>query len=222
MDGVHDLGGKPGFGVVDKTGDEEVFHDRWEAIVFAMLNASASAGAFYSSDRFRHAIERIDPEAYLTHGYYGRWLGGLENLLVEAGVITQEEITQRAVRRGGAELDLIAARPATDPDPLGPLPLEPGCKRTVSAEPIFKVGDRVITRANAVDSHTRLPAYARGKSGAIVAAHDGWVFPDTNAHGKGEHPQHLYTVKFSSQELWNRPGFSVCIDLFEPYVERSP
>ena len=76
---------------------ETVFHDRWEAKVFAMVGAGSAAGAWSNTDRFRHAVERIDPEAYLTHGYYGRWLGGVETLLVEAGIVSQEEITLRAI-----------------------------------------------------------------------------------------------------------------------------
>ncbi len=70
MDGVHDLGGKPGFGRVDKSGGEKVFQATWEAKVFAMVNAGAMAGAWHNVDRFRHAIERVHPEAYLAHGYY--------------------------------------------------------------------------------------------------------------------------------------------------------
>ena len=69
--------------------------------------------------------------------------------------------------------------------------------------------------------HTRLPAYARGRRGRIVALHGGWVFPDTNAHGRGETPQHLYTVAFDGAELWGKfsePGLLVHLDLFEPYL----
>ena len=68
------------------------------------------------------------------------------------------------------------------------------------------------------EGHTRLPAYARNKLGEIIALHGGRVYPDTNAHGLGEQPQHLYTVRFSSEELWDRAGFSVALDLFEPYL----
>jgi len=48
------------------------------------------------------------------------------------------------------------------------------------------------------------------------------VFPDTNAHGLGEQPQHLYNVRFAGAELWGaaaEPGTSLHIDLFEPYLE---
>ena len=100
MDGIHDFGGKQGFGRVLREDDEPVFHGRWEAKVFALVGAARSAGAFMNSDQFRHAVERIDPVAYLSHGYYGRWLGGLENLLVEAGVLSTDEIAARALELG--------------------------------------------------------------------------------------------------------------------------
>ena len=67
--------------------------------------------------------------------------------------------------------------------------------------------------------HTRLPAYARGKTGIIILHHDGWVYPDSNAHGGGENPQHLYTVQFTADELWgNGDHAKVSLDLFEPYL----
>lgn len=219
MKGVHDLGGKPGFGRVDRSGAEIVFHDRWEAKVFAMVGAGSAAGAWFNTDRFRHAVERIDPEAYLTHGYYGRWLGGVETLLAEAGIVSQEEITVRAIARGASRNELVAAQPLSSPDPMGQLPSSIGSDRAITKAPEFKVGDQVRSLVNAASHHTRLPEYAMGKRGEIVMHHNGWVFPDTNAHGKGESPKHLYTVKFSSEVLWGRPGFSVCVDLFEPYLE---
>lgn len=217
MDGVHDLGGKTGFGAVDQA-DAEVFSDRWEASVFAMVNAGAMVGAWTNVDRFRHAIERIDPDAYLNHGYYGRWLGGLETLLVEAGIVASLDITDKAIEKGASTDDLIAARPADKPDPLGPVPTSTGSDRELSRLPLFKVGDEVTALSNVAPGHTRLPGYVRGKRGQVVLWHQGWVYPDTNAHGAGEQPQHLYTVKFTSDELWGQQGFSVCIDLFEPYI----
>ena len=50
------------------------------------------------------------------------------------------------------------------------------------------------------------------------------VFPDDNAHGRGENPQYLYTVAFEGDALWGEGGeadVEVCIDLFEPYLERA-
>ena len=194
-----------------------------------MYSASAllgDGGAAHNIDHFRHGIERIDPVAYLTHGYYGRWLGGLETSLVEAGVLDTATITRRAMELGASPNDLIAARPTANPDRFDYRPC--GSRQSASdprgAPPRFAVGARVRTRAHGVPGHTRLPAYARDRVGTIVAWRGGWVFPDSNAHGRGENPQHLYTVAFSGAELWGSAGESgvvVHLDLFEPYLEAS-
>ena len=36
MDGIHDLGGKEGFGAVVREANEPVFHARWESRVFGL------------------------------------------------------------------------------------------------------------------------------------------------------------------------------------------
>jgi nitrile hydratase subunit beta len=226
MDGIHDLGGKHGFGAVQREADEPVFHERWEARVLGIC-LLGDGGAALNIDHFRHAIERIDPVAYLTHGYYGHWLGGLETRLVEAGVLDTATITRRAVEQGASANDLIAARPMADPDRIDYRPAESGNQRAIPAgtSPRFAVGARVRTQAHGVPGHTRLPAYARDRVGTIIAWRGGWVFPDTNAHGRGENPQHLYTVAFSGAELWGsdaEPGVVVHLDLFEPYLNAVP
>ena len=48
------------------------------------------------------------------------------------------------------------------------------------------------------------------------------VFPDDNAHGRGENPQYLYTVRFEAIELWGdaaETNNAVHIDLFESYLD---
>jgi nitrile hydratase len=52
-------------------------------------------------------------------------------------------------------------------------------------------------------------------------AHPAMVFPDDNAHGRGENPQYLYTVCFAGRELWGDQAeaeTSVHVDLFESYL----
>ncbi len=231
MDGIHDLGGRQGFGKVNpqraplETGhwddSEPPFHERWEAAVFAMSAAGARARAWNNTDRFRHGIERIDPVAYLSHGYYGRWLGGIETLLVEAGIIDRAELTALALELGARASDLIASVPSATPDPVTEVTPAPSAVRPASNPPRFSSGDRVLTVANGTTGHTRLPSYARGRSGIILDSHGAWVYPDSNAHGLGEDPQHLYTVRFAAAELWGReaePGTWVHLDLFEPYL----
>lgn len=221
MDGIHDLGGKHGYGPVIREKNEPAFHQRWEAAVFTMMGAARQAGAVNNVDRFRHAIERIEPAAYLLHTYYGRWLGGIENLLVEAGVVTTAEINERSLARGARADDLVAARPTPDPDPQQ-VRVAGTARRDLAREPRYKVGDPVTTWTRVTAGHTRLPAYARGKRGRIERCHEGWVYPDSNAHGKGEDPQFLYTVAFDGRELWGptgEAGLTVHLDLFEPYLE---
>ena len=95
-------------------------------------------------------------------------------------------------------------------------------RRPVDRPARYQVGQKVRTADTPVAGHTRLPAYARGRVGEIVAWHGGWVYPDTNAHGGGEQPRHLYTVAFAGDDLWGDAGddgVEVCIDLFEPYLE---
>ena len=221
MNGIHDLGGKHGHGRVKPEAEEPAFHARWEAAVFAMMFATGRAGATGNSDRFRHAIERIDPIAYLGHTYYGRWLGGLETLLVESGVIDRDALTARAMELGAGPHDRIASRPAAVPDVV-PTAAESRCFRPGAAKLRFGVGDRVRTHRETVAGHCRLPDYARDRVGAVVTCHDCWVFPDTNAHGRGECPTPLYTIAFEGTALWGddaEPGTRVHLDLFEPYLE---
>jgi nitrile hydratase len=50
------------------------------------------------------------------------------------------------------------------------------------------------------------------------------VFPDTHAHGRGEQPQHLYTVVFDGADLWGEGGergTAVSVDAWESYLERT-
>jgi nitrile hydratase subunit beta len=65
MDGVHDLGGREGFGsIADKT-DDKVIHADWEIRDFAMKQSSAAAKS-WTIDWFRHCRELADPVEYQT------------------------------------------------------------------------------------------------------------------------------------------------------------
>ena len=219
MDGIHDLGGKAGFGKVETEKDEPYFHEYWESRVFSMtINLGDN------TDRFRHAVERIDPISYLSDTDYGRWLGGLETKLVEDGLITQEEISEHMLANGISDEGRVAARPSEriskEKKPQNSEQRD-NASRPASTEPRFYVGQTVKAVPTGSDGHTRLPAYVRGKKGEIVAQHGKWVFPDSHAHWLGEMPQQLYTVAFSGSELWGshlEEETEVRIDLFETYL----
>ena len=95
MNGIHDLGGMHGFGPIVREKDEPVFHSEWEGRTFGLLIATLALGR-YNIDEFRHAIERMDPANYLESSYYEHWLHAIETLLIEKGVITEKELTNRA------------------------------------------------------------------------------------------------------------------------------
>ena len=82
MNGVHDMGGQQDIGPLQYEKDEPVFHEPWEARVYA-LNAALVRGGAYTLDQFRDAVERMPPEEYLAASYYERWLHAIEELTRE-------------------------------------------------------------------------------------------------------------------------------------------
>jgi nitrile hydratase subunit beta len=92
----------------------------------------------------------------------------------------------------------------------------------VRTPPRFGPGDRVRARNLNPAGHTRLPRYVRGRSGVIERHHGGFVFADTRAHGLGDEPQHLYSVRFEARALWGAAapaGDALYLDLWESYLE---
>ncbi len=99
-----------------------------------------------------------------------------------------------------------------------------GASTRVKADvaPRFHPGNRVRVRNINPPTHTRLPRYARGKTGTVEVDHGVFSFNDTNAHGQGHKPQHVYGVRFTAVELWGEPASSrdtMFLDLFEDYLE---
>jgi len=223
MDGVHDLGGMQGFGPVEREEHEPVFHAPWEAAVLAMMRAGGGRGLF-NIDEFRHAIERMRPAEYLSASYYEKWLDGIARLFVEKGAVTEPELLARTeFFRTRPEAPATAALQGPPPARVA---FNPGWTQDVvrqtGARPRFAAGDRVVTRHIHPRGHTRLPRYARGKRGVIHLVHGVHVFPDSNAHGLGEQPQPLYSVRFEASELWGedaQPNQRVHLDLWESYLE---
>jgi nitrile hydratase beta subunit len=217
MNGAQDMGGVHGFGAVMPEPDEPVFHANWERRVLALTLAMAATGE-WTPDAARFARENRPPAEYLSKSYYEIWLAGLEQLLVEHGLVTPDELRAgRSLQPAKAVKRTLAAR-----DTAGWLESGRPTNREAPRPARFKVGDRV--RANNMHpvTHTRLPRYVRGRIGTITGTHGYHVFPDTNAHGHGEDPQWLYTVSFEGRELWGAEGdptVTVAVDAFEPYLE---
>ena len=84
----------------------------------------------------------------------------------------------------------------------------------------YRPGDTVRARNINPTSHTRLPRYARGKTGTIERGHGAHVFPDST-RGIEETAQHLYWCA-SARELWGEAVSSrdvVYLELWDSYLE---
>ncbi|WP_394892808.1 nitrile hydratase subunit beta [Mesorhizobium sp. AaZ16] len=217
MNGPHDLGGQMGFGPVAPEKDEPYFHAEWEK---QALGVTLTAGAMghWTIDESRHARESLHPADYYSSSYYEIWIKALETLLKRHGFVTDEELAAGKAQGAGT----TPKRVLTAENVAAVLAKGGPCDRPVDAPPRFKAGDRVRTKNFHPTGHTRLPRYARGKLGVVETVRDGFVFPDSNAHGDGENPQRVYTVVFSAAEIWGEgadPTLTVSIDAWESYLE---
>ncbi|WP_026621683.1 nitrile hydratase subunit beta [Ensifer sp. WSM1721] len=219
MNGPHDLGGQHGLGPIAPEKDEPYFHAEWEK---RALGITLSCGAFgaWTLDESRHARESLPPPIYLSASYYEIWIRALETLLRRHGFITQAELdTGHMLEKGREPKRILKAEMVA-----GVLAKGGPCDRPVDQAPRFAVGDTVRTKNFNPKTHTRLPRYARAKVGLVEAVQGSFVFPDDNAHGKGENPQWLYTVVFDAGEIWGEgadPTLTVSIDAWESYLERA-
>ncbi|MBA4097032.1 MAG: nitrile hydratase subunit beta [Rhodospirillum sp.] len=217
MNAIHDLGGMHGFGAIDAERNEPPFHEAWEGRAGGILEVMTFPAGF-TVDRFRYLRETLRPALYLTQTYYEQWIYIAEQALLESGMISAEELargkTQTPKRDDAMRSDAV----------WGFLHDRTHSGRDVSDTPRFAIGQRVRADNMQPTGHTRLPRYARGKTGNIVSHHGAHVLPDASAHGKGDMPQHLYTVRFAARELWGdraNPRDSVHLDLWESYLESA-
>jgi nitrile hydratase len=218
MNGVHDMGGMHDMGPISHETNEPVFHTRWESRVYAMDRA-LSAFHKWTLDAWRYHIESISPPDYLRMSYYEKWLRATESRVVQYGFVTTEELASGKAAPGSAK-----ATPALTVTMAGNYSRSIPSANDPSIAPLFQVGQRVRARNINPVGHTRLPRYARGKSGLILKDRGVYAFPDTSAAGLGAKRQHLYSVRFTASELWGEaasPRDLVHLDLWDDYLERA-
>lgn len=223
MNGVHDLGGTDGLGPVPVEENEPVWHADWEKAAFAMFSSSARAG-FFGVDEFRYGIEQMHPAVYLLSPYYEHWIHTVEHHGVAKGALDPGEIEKRTQfyldnpdapmpERSDPELLDFVETAVKDGFPA---------RRESGAPPKFAVGQRVRVLDDSPHGHTRRARYIRGRTGVIELAHGTFIYPDSAGNGLGDDPQHVYTVRFTNEELWGRetaePNGSVYFDVWEPYI----
>jgi nitrile hydratase beta subunit len=215
MNGIHDMGGMQDMGPVRPEKNEPVFHAAWEERVFA-LDMAVDGG--WSGAAERYQIESIPPADYLRMSYYEKWLTALVELMVKTGLVTRTEIESgKAIKgstKGGHVMSVAEAAALIAPA------AHAGATLTATAR--FQAGQRVRARNMHPAGHTRLPRYTRGKLGTIDRDCGVFVFQDTRAHGLGDKPQHVYSVRFGARELWGEQASqrdSVYVDMWDDYLE---
>jgi len=204
MDGVHDMGGRQGFGPVAITDSNRVpFKADWEIIASALMGRLVGKQLF-NMDEYRHAIERMDARDYMAASYFERTFSSAATLCVEKGVITREELQAVVGDR------LPFARPAAA-----------GRVQTAPLAAIA-VGDRVRVKSEYVSGHNRMPAYIRGKTGVVVSMSKPYPFPDASAHGLASPKQCTFDVCFQASTLWpeSSDDAEVHVGVFHGYLQK--
>jgi len=218
MDGVHDLGGKQGYGPIDVHEPVEPFHAEWEARAWAVSKSYGGGAPDITIDWWRHVRETTIPADYLTRPYLDSWLEADMVTLVDSNVCTVDELaTGRSATLATSEAVSISIADAIEANRASATKFE----RPVNVGPEFVVGDRVVTQQNASTGHTRLPGYVRSRPGTIHAHHGAHLFPDAVARGI-EEAEHLYTVAFAARDLWPEANDSkdiIFLDLWESYLD---
>jgi nitrile hydratase len=210
-----DLGGKHGYGRVIPEPEGEYFHAPWEPQALALTLAMGATGA-WNLDMVRSARETLPDYAALS--YYAIWVKALLRLMIERGLIHEDEIAASRMLHPPRPLSRVLRAE----DVATALKKGSPTVRAATTPARFATGERVRTCGTKIPHHTRLPGYASGKIGRIERLHGAHVFADAHAQGLGEQPQWLYTVVFDGRELWGddaTPGLTVSIDAWEAYLE---
>jgi len=198
--------------------NEPVFAQRWQARTFALTLLSVGRVSGRNMDAFRHALGRLDRAAYLDEGYFGRWLNATELMLTDSAILPPGAVEARArVLRG----EDVPEPPIPEPNKPDYKATGPGSLRTVDTPAAFAVGQRVRAKDISPTGHTQLPGYIGGHAGVVEIIQPAALLPDTHAHFQGENPQHVYSVRFESRELWGADAepFTLTVELYESYLD---
>lgn len=218
MDGIHDLGGRHGYGKIDVDEKEVQFHEPYEGRVRSIVYAMTTAPD-WSVDWFRHCRELIDPVDYLTRPYFDQWVQTYGAMMVNSGWATVDELATG--KSAGAIPGLL---PPIDAEKARASVLKANCfDAEISAKAQYRVGDKVHTVTDVTNGHTRLPGYARDRTGVVIAHHGAHIYPDAMAVNEKRHV-HLYTIEFSLADLWpevSNTTDTVTLDLWESYLDKN-
>jgi len=213
MDGIHDLGGKQGYGKIDVTEPEEPFHARYDGVGWTINQTTRAPGM--SIDWWRHIRELTPPVDYLTRPYFDQWVMTQLIAMIDTGQLSLDEVLSGKAKPIDQPMQTMSIEDVHQATKNAGV----GFDRQIEKPAKFSIGDQITTRSYSVSHHTRLPGYAEGKSGLIHKHHGAHLFPDACSQGD-ERAEHLYCVKFKCTELWPKDVEKnnwIYIDLWESY-----
>ena len=198
----HDLGGRlSAFGPIPDTTQDLLAWEQQCHSLFAVL----ASKSIISTDGLRRAIESLAPEQYDSWSYYEKWSAGMAILLLENGIVTQNEL----------QYALFGDH-----------------KSSHSTQgPAFQVGDavRVKQHTSAVEwkrPHIRTPGYVYGVTGMIERVCGRHSDPSFLAFGVEAPTVQLYRVRFHMSDIWPEYHGSdskdeIQAEIYEHWLERS-
>ena len=86
---ISDLGGLPA-GSIDRSEHQPTMTER--RIDAMMILLRAKPRSFWVSDENRRTIESLEPTTYAESAYYERWVLAMKSLLLEKGILTEQEL----------------------------------------------------------------------------------------------------------------------------------
>lgn len=219
MDGIHDVGGRQGFGPIEVTETDPPFPTEWEARAFG-ITKSVTAASDYSVDKFRFTREQLPPLEYLTSPYFEQWMRGTMAMLVGSGLVTAREL---AAGLGDGSTPQGVGSAKTKEDARAATTALARFDGPYDGTPAFASGDRVIISMNAPRGHTRLPQYIRGRIGRVIAYHGAHGVPEDNVKNiKTFEP--LYTVAFDLGDLFDEHRGStdqINVEIWERFLANA-
>ena len=205
MNGPHDIGGMMGFGAIAPEANEPLFHAPWQK---RMPGAFAGHGR-HPPVEHRHVApcpRKNSPRAILVTQLLRNMAGGPA---AAPGRTRASRCRPQSSCRSSRLQALRRFWPRAVPTVAL---LQPNRFSELATAQRCGTCIRRGTRA--------CPAICAAQPEKLCFTTTPMCFPDSNAHGTGENPQHLYTLRFKARDVFGNAGDDdLQADLFEPYLE---